>query len=109
MQLVYLETASVGLRWFKQYYAERPELNWSVARRTLQVTTDAIKINPNSGRQFDDFENVFERQLVKTAFSLLYTVQSDNIYIIDIRDQRGLRSAAALQVFTKELRQKYGL
>jgi len=39
----------------------------------------------------------------------LYTMKNETIYIIDVRDQRGLRSAAALQVFTTELREKYGL
>jgi len=109
MQLVYLETATLGLRWFKQYYAQRPELNWQSARDTLKASIATIKISPHSGRKFDHFEKVHERKLAKTHFSLLYTMKNETIYIIDVRDQRGLRSAAALQVFTTELREKYGL
>jgi len=109
MQLVYLETATLGLRWFKQYYAQRPELNWQSARNTLKASIATIKTNPHSGRKFDHFETVYERKLAKTHFSLLYTIQNETIYVIDVRDQRRLRSAAALQVCTTELRERCGL
>jgi hypothetical protein len=52
---------------------------------------------------------VREYNITGTAFSLLYSVMADNIWIIDIRDQRGLRSAEALRTFTSELRQRFGL
>jgi hypothetical protein len=109
MQLVYLETATRGLQWFKQYYSERPELNWQAACTTLRATNATLKANPYSGRQFDDLQDVFECKLARTAFSLLYTVKDDTVYVIDLRDQRGWRSAAAVRAHTTELRQKYGL
>jgi len=109
MRLVYLETATPGLQWFKHYYAQRPELNWLAALITLRAAIATLKDNPYSGRQFDDLENVYEQKLSRTAFSLLYTVKNDTVYVIDVRDQRGRRSAAALRAHTKELRQKYHL
>jgi hypothetical protein len=109
MQVRFLETAEPGLRWFKQYYAARPELNWPVAREVLRATIAQLKANPYSGHTFDDFTEMFEKKLSKTAFSLLYTVHDQTIFVIALRDQRGLRSAAALRAFTAELRRKYGL
>jgi hypothetical protein len=37
-----------------------------------------------------------------TSFSLLYTVARDTVWIIDIRDQRGRRSADALRRFLRD-------
>ena len=53
--------------------------------------------------------DVREYKIIGTAFSLLYTVANDTIWIIDIRDQRGFRSAEALRYFNQELRQRLGL
>ncbi len=48
-----------------------------------------------------------EYRLTNTAFSLLYTVKKDTIWIIDVRDGRGLRSAVPLKNYTRELRARY--
>ena len=109
MRLVYLETAKPGLSWFRQYHSDRPELNWAAALASFRTAIETLKSNPFSARKFDDFDEVHERRLLHTAFSILYTVQGDTIFVIDVRDQRGFRSAAALRTFTSELRRKYDL
>ncbi len=61
---------------------------------------------------FEDFSNVRELHITRSAFSILYTVIDDTnfiIDIIDIRDSRGLRSAESLRTFAGELRDKYKL
>lgn len=45
-----------------------------------------------------------EYLLQGTCFSLIYTVARETVWIIDIHDQRGRRSAEALRDFTRELR-----
>lgn len=58
-----------------------------------------LRANPLSGHQFDDWQNVRELNILQTPFSIIYTIGEDTIYVIDIRDQRGVRRAANLQRF----------
>lgn len=109
MKLVYLETAQPGLQWFRQYYRDHPELNWEAALSAFRAAVATTKAHPWSGPVFDDIDGVFVRQVGGTAFSLLHTIRDDTIYVIDVRDGRGHRSAAALRLFTSELRRKYEL
>ncbi len=109
MRLVYLETSRPGLLWFKQYYADRPELDWTAALAAYRTTLSQLKANAYRGKVFDGIEGVFETKITRTAFSVLYTICDDTIFVIDLRDQRGLRSASALAAFARELRRKYRL
>jgi len=109
MKLEYLQTAQAGVRWFRGYYRKNPQLNLTKAVAALRVAEITLRQNPLAGERFDDFETVREHKIIGTAFSLLYTVADDMIQVIDLRDQRGFRSAEALRAFTQELRQRYGL
>ena len=60
--------------------------------------------HPAAGRRFEDFETVREYLIQGMSFSLLYTVARDTVWIIDIRDQRGRRSASALRRFLRDAR-----
>jgi hypothetical protein len=109
MKLEYLQTAQAGVRWFRGYYRRNPQLKLTKAVAALRVAEVTLRENPMAGERFDDFETVREYKIIGTAFSLLYTVADDKVLVIDLRDQRGFRSAEALRAFTQELRQRYGL
>lgn len=57
-----------------------------------------------TGVKLEGFEAVREKNISGTAFSFLYTVRFDTVFVIDLRDQRGLRSAEALNQFISEVR-----
>jgi hypothetical protein len=109
MKLEYLQTAQAGVKWFRGYYLKNPQLNLSKAVAALRVAELTLRENPMAGEHFDDFETVREYKIIGTAFSLLYTLAGDRVLVIDLRDQRGFRSAEALRAFTAELRHCYGL
>lgn len=70
---------------------------------------DRLEREPFAGHAYEDFETVRELTILKSPFSILFTHRDDNIFIIDVRDQRGLRSYEALRAFTRELNKKYDL
>lgn len=109
MQLRYLETAEPGLRWFRAYYRQNPQLDLVKAARALHQAEARLVESPYSAPLYEDFTTVRECKVQGTAFSLLYTLARDTAFVIDLRDQRGQRSAAALALFTRELRTRYGI
>ena len=109
MKLRYLQTSQPGVKWLKKYYRKNPQLNLQNAVVSLQKSEQTLRDNSHAGERFEDRENVRELPILGTAFSLLYTVTQDTIWIIDIRDQRGYRSAEALKLFNRELRLRYGI
>lgn len=109
MKIVYLETAAPGLRWMKRYYREQTQLDSARVLANVNAALERLRTEPFAGRRFDDFEDVRELSIARSPFSILFTHRDDTLYIIDIRDQRGLRSAEALADFTARLRAKYGL
>lgn len=109
MKLRYLETAKPGLVWMRRYYQTQPQLDQASAFENFERAKNLLKQHPQAGEKFEDFLDVREIHITRSAFSILYTCIDDTIFIIDIRDSRGLRSAAALRKFTQELRDKYKL
>jgi hypothetical protein len=109
VQLKYLETSEHGLRWMRTYYQKNPHLNRANALSALKKAEGTLLSFPYSGELYEDFKNVREYHIYATAFSFLYTYVADTVWIIDVRDQRGNRSAAALREFGKEIRKRYGL
>lgn len=107
MKLEYLQTAQAGVRWFRAYYRQNTQLNLSKAVAALRVAEAILRNYPMTGERFDEHESVREYKITGTTFSLLYTVVHDRVLVIDIRDQRGFRSAEALRAFARELRQRY--
>jgi hypothetical protein len=61
---------------------------------------------PFSGAVHEDFEAVREQKILRTPFSLLYSAAGETVWIIDLRDQRGQRSAEALRQFLDGLRRR---
>jgi hypothetical protein len=61
---------------------------------------------PFSGPVYENFELVREQKILRTPFSLLYSVARETVWIIDLRDQRGQRSVQALRRFLNELRRR---
>lgn len=106
MKLEYLKTAEVGVRWFGSYYRRNPQLNTRKAVAALRAAEASLLEFPMTGVKLEGFEVVREKNIAGTAFSLLYTVQFDTVFVIDLRDQRGHRSAEALSQFVRELRQR---
>jgi hypothetical protein len=107
MKIRYLETAKPGLVWMKRYFQTQPQLDQAAAFGNFEKAKLLLKQHPAAGAPFEDFRDVREIQITRSAFSILYTVLNETIFIIDIRDSRGLRSASALRKFTQELKEKY--
>lgn len=104
MKLEYLKTSDAGLHWMRAYYRKNPQLNRTKALVALRNAEANISEHPALGHRFQEMEGVSEYLIQGTTFSMLYTVARDTVWIIDIRDQRGLRSAESLRLFTRELR-----
>jgi hypothetical protein len=109
MQLKYLETSALGLRWMRAFYQKNSQLNRAHAVKALKKAEETLRSFPYSGELYEDFNDVREYHIYATAFSFLYTCVSNTIWIIDVRDQRGNRSAAALRDFNTEISKKHGL
>ncbi|CAM4315018.1 type II toxin-antitoxin system RelE/ParE family toxin [Palleronia rufa] len=104
LDLRYLATAEHGLRWMRTYYSRNPQLDVVRAVDALRRSEAMLRTHPEAGHLYEDYENVHEWKIPNTAFSLLYTLARGTVWVIDVRDQRGLSSADALRVFTAELR-----
>lgn len=109
MQIHYLETAEPGLRWFRAYYRQNPQLSLVDAVEAVKRAEAQLAEFPMSAPIYEDFTTVRERRIQGTAFSLLYTIAGKTVFIIDLRDQRGRRSAEALALHVQELRARYGI
>ena len=109
MKLEYLQTAQAGLRWFRRYHRQNPQLDIACAVAALRVAETTLREFPMAGERLEDMQAVREIKITGTAFSLLYTVAQGTILVIDLHDQRGLRSAEALRTFARELRERYGI
>ncbi len=109
MQISYLDTATQGLLWLRRYYLDRPELNANAAIDAMLLAQQMISEFPYAGQKFEGARDVFEKKISKTAFSILYTVREDVVFIIDMRDQRGFRSAHAIGAHIEELERKLGI
>lgn len=105
-RLEYLTTAEPGLRWMRTYYRRHPQLDARRASASPRAAEDLLREHPGAGRRFEDFERVREHPIQGTHFSLLYTEDRGTVWIIDVRDQRGRRSADALAAFLEQLRRK---
>ena len=73
MDLQFLETAQPGLRWFRRYYAENPQLRKSAALATFATARSLIKDNPFIGHRFEEMIDVREYPTGGTNFTILYT------------------------------------
>lgn len=108
MNIQFLETAEPGLRWMVQYYRENPQLDRAKALQSYEAAKALLRDHAKGAERFEDFEEVWEKRILGTPFSILYTIRGQTVYVIDLRDQRGNRSAAALRKFNAELRKKRG-
>ena len=106
MELRFLDTAQPGLRWFRRYYVRNPQLSSQKALASFAAARALIRDNPFIGHPYEEMSEVREHPIRETNFTILYTVARDTIWVIDIRDVRGLRSAEALRQFTRELRER---
>ena len=86
----------------RAYYRRHPQLDIRRTAASLRTAETVLSEHPAAGRRFEDFEAVREYLIQGTPFSLLYTVARDTVWVIDIRDQRGRRSAEALRLFLRE-------
>lgn len=108
MRIEYLATSEPGLRWMRSYYRRNPQLDIRRAAAALRAAEAVLREQPAAGRRFEDFETVREYLLQGTHFSLLYAVARGTVWIIDVRDQRGQRSAEALRDFLRALQDRTG-
>ena len=106
MNLLYLDTAQAGLRWMRRYYREHPQLNAQKAVASLRRAEGVLQDMPFAGVKYEASPTVRVYPLQGTVFSFLYTVSGDTVWIIDVHDQRGFRSAEALRHFAAKLREQ---
>lgn len=109
MKIRFLETSEPGLRWMRRYFRQQSQLDRRTATARFARARSLLKQEPFAGHVFDEIEGVFELKIQRTAFSILYAVKDDTVYILDIRDQRGFRSSVALREYVARLRRKYQL
>lgn len=109
MKLEYLQTSQAGLRWLRAYYRTHPELDFERFLASLRRAEKDLKQFPGAGQVFEDRETVREYHIAGSVFSLLYTVARNTVWIIDVRDARGYRSAEALRYFNREMRERFGI
>lgn len=109
MKIEYLPTVEAGAHWFRTYYRRNPQLDFRKAVAALRVAERTLSDFPLSAERFEERPDVREQHILGTPFSLLYTVARNTVWIIDIRDTRGLRSAEALSAFTRELQARFGI
>jgi hypothetical protein len=108
-RILFIESAAPGLRWMKRYYKAQPQLDAVAAFAHFAKARDLLKQDPLAGHPFDELDGIRELRIRNSVFSILYVYRRQTIYIVDIRDHRGRRSADALRQFTRELKRKYGL
>ncbi len=109
MEIKYLETSEPGIQWMYNYYNQNPQLDYEKAFASLLKAEAVLKDHPFSGSPFEDYEHVRQYQIGNTAFALLYTLARETIWIIDVRDTRGRRSADVLCAYNDRIRDTYGL
>lgn len=109
MKIEYLHTSEAGSQWLRKYYRKNPQLDFKKLRVAFLTAEKILSDFPFSGECFEEYKNVREYPIQGSSFSLLYTVTRNVIWIIDIRDQRGHRSADALALFSNELRSRFGI
>ena len=109
MKIQFLESSAPGIRWMRRYFREQPQLNAKAASESYKNTRNLLKQEPFIGHEFDEIEGVFEKEIPKTHFSIVYAVKDETVYIIDIRDHRGFRSSNALRQYSQHLKKKYDL
>lgn len=109
MKAQYLLTVETGARWFRSSYRRNPQLDFRKAMAALRAAEQTLSEFPFVGARFEEREDVREQQIQGTPFSLLYTIARDTIWIIDLRDTRGVRSAETLTLFARELRARFGI
>ena len=109
MNIEYMNTSDLGVRWFRNYYQRNPQLDRAKAVVALKAAERVLRDNPFAGDRFEESETVREKEILGILFSLLYTVARGTIWIIDLRDQRGNRSVEALKYHNKELRERFNI
>ena len=109
MNIEYLYTSEAGLQWLRKYYRKNPQLDFKKLKIAFRIAEKTLTDFPFSGECFEEHEHVREYPIQGSNFSLLYTIARNKIWIIDIRDSRGHRSADALAAFSRELRSRFGL
>lgn len=109
MKLQYLQTSELGIRWMRSYYLKNPQLNRRTASIAMKAAEQTLMSFPYSGETYEAFDDVREYHIQGTAFAFLYTVSRDCVWIIDVRDTRGNRSAEALREFLGEVQKRNGM
>lgn len=109
MKIQFLESSSQGLRWMKRYYENNPQLDRKKASMHFLQTQSLLQQQPFLGHPYEDYSDIRELNISESSFSILYTSKRNTIFIIDIRDQKGLRSGIVLKEFNLVLRKKYNL
>ncbi len=107
MKIQFLESSNPSLRWMKEYYKNNPQLDNKKVFENFLQTQLLLCQQPFSGNKYENFDDIRELKIPKSNFSILYTHKRNTNVVIDIRDQRGLRSSIALEEFNMKLRKKY--
>lgn len=86
-----------------RYYARVFPEGRANAKARYEAAKLQLRENPFSGHRYEDWENVREMRILGTPFSVIYTIGENVIYVIDVRDQRGIRTVAGISRFRKDV------
>lgn len=91
MKLRFASSSEHGLRWMLRYYERVFPAGRKGAAQNYRKAKAQLLQEPYSGHPFRDHDGVFELMIRRSYFSIIYTVEGETIFVIDIRDQRGMR------------------
>ena len=87
LRLVYLRTALHDMSWFRTYYRFSFPEGAKSARNNLQRAEALIAESPLVGRAYDDAGTRYF-PILRTPFAFLYVVETDEVQILRVLDNR---------------------
>jgi len=92
VEVIYLSGTIPDINWLTYYYGEIFPAGRANMRTQLYATEKLLEENPYIGRVFEEVDGVWEIQISKTPFSLIYRVTGLHVEILRVWDQRRDRS-----------------
>ncbi len=87
MRVVFLASASRGLRWFRRYYADVFPEGAKRSRVAFEAMKRVLVHNPQAGQPIEGTSSRIWR-LPRTPFAVIYRLRDDRVEVLAIYDQR---------------------
>ncbi|WP_017931491.1 type II toxin-antitoxin system RelE/ParE family toxin [Robiginitomaculum antarcticum] len=96
LSVVYLESARDDLVWISEDLKKFSAEGRQVFAKMYQSTVELIRESPKVGRAHPDFKSVRLFPIIKSNYSIVYQVKTDQIIIFHVWDQRRKPNAMRL-------------